>query len=94
MAKIEKECTECGGKEFRLTIDTWMKRTFKFVEDAAGLYMCGDCGAKYLACEKCGTLMTRVHPALETWEVISKCPNPDCDYEDSRVKAWDGVSAR
>jgi hypothetical protein len=54
--------------------------------------MCDGCGAKYLVCKQCGSLFTRVHPALEAWEVNQKCPA--CGYEDPEVKAWDGVSAR
>ncbi|MFW9952868.1 MAG: hypothetical protein ACFFKA_22330 [Candidatus Thorarchaeota archaeon] len=54
--------------------------------------MCDGCGAKYLICGKCGSLFTRVHPALEAWEVNQKCAV--CGYEDPEVKAWDGVSAR
>ncbi len=54
--------------------------------------MCDGCGAKYLICGQCGSLFTRVHPALEAWEVTQKCAV--CGYEDPEVKAWDGVSAR
>ena len=54
--------------------------------------MCDGCGAKFLVCKGCGGLFTRVHPALEAWEVNQKCPS--CGYEDLEVKAWDGVSAR
>ncbi len=54
--------------------------------------MCDGCGAKYLICHQCGSLFTRVHPALEPWEVNQKCSV--CGYEDPEVKAWDGVSAR
>ncbi len=89
---VEKKCLVCGGTDFRTVTDEWMKRTFKFVEAAGTLQMCTACGAKHLACSKCGALMTRVHPALESWEVDSKCPN--CGYEDPEIKAWDGVSAR
>ena len=68
-----------------------MKRTFRFVENGT-LEMCDGCGAKFLVCKSCGGLFTRVHPALEAWEVNQKCPS--CGYEDPEVKAWDGVSAR
>jgi len=71
--------------------DEWMKRTFRFVEDGQ-LKMCNGCGAKYLVCKGCGGLFTRVHPALENWEVNQSCPK--CGYVDEAVKAWDGVSAR
>jgi len=54
--------------------------------------MCDKCGSKFLVCKNCGGLFTRVHPALEAWEVNQKCPS--CGYEDPEVKAWDGVSAR
>ena len=54
--------------------------------------MCENCGAKFLLCQECGGLFTRVHPALEQWEVNQKCPS--CGFEDPNVKAWDGVSAR
>ncbi len=54
--------------------------------------MCDGCGAKFLVCEKCGGLYTRVHPALEAWEVNQQCPS--CGHVDPEVKAWDGVSAR
>jgi hypothetical protein len=90
---LEKVCTICGGKSFRAVIDSWMKRTFLFVEKGQ-LNMCESCGAKFLVCPKCNTLMGRVHPALESFELSPKCPNPDCDYEDPAIKAWDGVSAR
>ncbi len=90
---VEKECIVCKGKDFRIVQDEWMKRTFSFVENGT-LYMCDGCGAKFLACPQCGSLMTRVHPALEPWEVVSKCPNPDCGFEDPKIKAWDGVSSR
>jgi hypothetical protein len=54
--------------------------------------MCDKCGCKFLVCKDCGGLFTRIHPALEAWEVNQKCPS--CGYEDPEVKAWDGVSAR
>ncbi len=87
----EKSCTQCGGKSFRIVNDEWMKRTFRFVENGT-LEMCDKCGCKFLVCKSCGGLFTRVHPALEAWEVNQKCPS--CGYEDPEVKAWDGVSAR
>ncbi len=86
-----KRCLQCGGESFRLTRDDWMSRTFRFVEHGQ-LKMCDGCGAKYLVCGKCGSLFTRVHPALEAWEVNQKCAV--CGYEDPEVKAWDGVSVR
>ena len=86
-----KRCIQCGGETFRLVNDEWMKRTFRFVEKGQ-LKMCDGCGAKYLVCGQCGSLFTRVHPALEAWEVTQKCAV--CGYEDPEVKAWDGVSAR
>jgi len=86
-----KRCIQCGGDKFRLVNDDWMSRTFRFVEHGQ-LKMCDGCGAKYLVCSKCGSLFTRVHPALEAWEVNQKCVV--CGYEDPEVKAWDGVSAR
>lgn len=88
---VDKVCSVCGGKNFRAVSDEWMKRTFLFVEKGQ-LNMCDGCGAKFLVCPKCSALMGRVHPALESWELSSKCPN--CDYEDPNIKAWDGVSAR
>jgi Zn finger protein HypA/HybF involved in hydrogenase expression len=86
-----KHCSECGGEDFSIVQDEWMKRTFKFVETGQ-LKMCGSCGAKFLVCKECGNLYTRVHPALEAWEVSTKCPS--CGFVDPDVKAWDGVSAR
>ena len=84
-------CIVCGCEGFRIVNDEWMKRTFRFVENGQ-LKMCNDCGAKYLVCKSCQGLFTRVHPALEAWEVNQKCPK--CGAEDPDVKAWDGVSAR
>jgi len=91
MEEDGKHCIQCGGENFRLVHDEWMSRTFRFVENGQ-LKMCNGCGAKYLVCKQCGSLFTRVHPALEAWEVNQKCPA--CGYEDPEVKAWDGVSAR
>ena len=54
--------------------------------------MCSGCGAKYLICKNCGGHYTRVHPALEAWEVPPACPS--CGHVDKEVKAWDGVSSR
>ncbi|MHA1897600.1 MAG: hypothetical protein ACTSU2_09425 [Promethearchaeota archaeon] len=88
---VENKCMVCGGTQFRMVVDAWMKRTFSFVEKAQYLAMCENCGAKYYVCPKCGAFVTRVHPALEPWEVSSKCPN--CGYENPDIKAWDGVSA-
>ncbi|MHA1744385.1 MAG: hypothetical protein ACTSWW_00205 [Promethearchaeota archaeon] len=87
----EKKCIVCKGTAFRQVTDEWMKRTFRFVEKGT-LTMCDGCGAKYLVCPKCGGLLTRVHPALEKWEVEDTCAS--CGYVDSDIKAWDGVSAR
>ena len=87
----EKVCKVCGKTSFRIVNDEWMKRTFRFVEKGT-LNMCDGCGAKYLVCPKCGALMTRVHPALEPWEVEATCSG--CGYVDAEIKAWDGVSAR
>ncbi|MFX1316481.1 MAG: hypothetical protein ACFE9T_11495 [Promethearchaeota archaeon] len=86
-----KSCIVCGGSSFRIVNDEWMKRTFRFVE-VGQLKMCDGCGAKFLVCKQCGGLFTRVHPALEQWEVNQRCPA--CGAEDPDVKAWDGVSAR
>ncbi|TXT67559.1 MAG: hypothetical protein BAJALOKI1v1_60008 [Promethearchaeota archaeon] len=85
-----KSCSECGGTTFRLVHDEWMKRIFSWIKDQ--LKMCESCGAKFLVCENCGNLYTRVHPALEQWEVSEECPS--CGHVDPDVKAWDGVSAR
>jgi hypothetical protein len=91
MSTIEKVCFACGGKgPFRIVQDEWMKRTFRFVEKGQ-LNMCQKCGAKHLVCPKCGGFVTRVHPALEKWEVQSKCPS--CGYDNPDIKAWDGTSA-
>ncbi len=84
-------CIVCNGDAFSMAHDEWMRRTFKFVEDGQ-LKMCAGCGAKYLVCGGCGGLYTRIHPALESWEINLACPK--CGYEDVNVKAWDGVSAR
>ena len=86
-----KHCQQCGSESFRLVHDEWMARAFQFVEKGQ-LKMCDSCGAKYLICQQCGSLFTRVHPALESWEVNQKCAV--CGYEDPEVKAWDGVSSR
>ncbi len=92
MAEFDgKHCIQCSGETFRLVNDDWMSRTFRFVEHGQ-LKMCDGCGAKYLVCSQCGSLFTRVHPALEAWEVNQKCTV--CGYENPEVKAWDGVSAR
>ncbi|MHA1340927.1 MAG: hypothetical protein ACTSRZ_13305 [Promethearchaeota archaeon] len=85
----QKVCKVCGGTEFRTVVDSWMKRTFSFVEKGT-LSMCEKCGAKYLVCPKCGALMTHVHPALEAWEVQDTCSK--CGYKDPEIRAWDGVS--
>ena len=87
----EKTCSECGGKSFRIVNDEWMKRTFRFVENGT-LEMCDSCGGKFLICKECDGHYTRVHPALEAWEVSKQCPS--CGFIDPDVKAWDGVSAR
>ena len=87
----EKKCSICDGTNFRIVSDEWMKRTFRFVEKGV-LNMCDGCGAKFLVCPSCGSLLTRVHPALEKWEVSDTCAS--CGYVDSDIKAWDGVSAR
>ncbi len=87
----EKKCAVCNGTVFRVAHDEWMRRTFRFVEKGT-LEMCEGCGAKYLVCKNCGGHYTRVHPALEPWEVPKSCPS--CGAVDEEVKAWDGVSAR
>ncbi len=84
-----KKCTSCGGTVFRIVTDEWMKRTFRFVEKGT-LNMCTKCGNKYLVCPSCGALVTRVHPALEKWEVNSKCEN--CGFDNPDIKVWDGTS--
>jgi hypothetical protein len=65
---LQKKCQNCGNTNFRNVTDEWMKRAFRFVEKGT-LNMCEGCGSKYLVCPQCGSLMTRVHPALEQWEV-------------------------
>ena len=87
---LENKCHVCGKKEFRIVVDAWMKRTFSFVEKGT-LKMCEGCGAKHYVCPKCGYLVTRVHPALEAWEVDKICKN--CGFENPDIKAWDGTSA-
>ncbi|MFX0099935.1 MAG: hypothetical protein ACFFCS_10150 [Candidatus Hodarchaeota archaeon] len=88
---VKHECKECGGTDFRTVVDAWMKRTFSFVESAGGrLQMCNGCGAKYYQCPSCGALVTRVHPALEAWEVDKVCPS--CGFENPDIVAWDGTS--
>ncbi|HME51189.1 MAG TPA: hypothetical protein VKM55_03150 [Candidatus Lokiarchaeia archaeon] len=86
---VDKVCSECGGTSFRNVVDAWMKRTFSFVEKGT-LMMCENCGAKFLQCPKCGALVTRVHPALEAWEVSSECSN--CGFVNPDIRAWDGTS--
>ena len=91
MPAVERKCVVCGKSDFRLVVDAWMKRTFSFVEKAQNLLMCEACGAKHYTCPKCGAIVTRVHPALEAWEVDSKCAN--CGFDNPDVTAWDGTSA-
>ena len=88
---LEKKCLVCQGTEFRSVVDAWMKRTFSFVEKAQSLLMCEGCGAKFYTCPKCGFIVTRVHPALEAWEVDSTCKN--CGFANPDVVAWDGTTA-
>ncbi len=88
---MENKCIVCQGTNFSAVVDAWMKRTFSFVEKAGHLKMCAKCGAKYYECPKCGFLVTRVHPALEPWEVEKRCAK--CGYENPDIVAWDGTSA-
>ncbi len=88
---MENKCIVCKGTNFSAVVDAWMKRTFSFVEKAGHLKMCAKCGAKYYECPKCGFLVTRVHPALEPWEVEKKCAK--CGFVNPDIVAWDGTSA-
>ncbi len=87
----ENKCIVCGGTNFSAVVDAWMKRTFSFVEKAGHLKMCAKCGAKYYECPKCGFLVTRVHPALEAWEVEKTCAK--CGFVNPDIVAWDGTTA-
>ena len=86
----DKVCKVCNGTAFRHVVDGWMSRTFSFVEKGT-LNMCDGCGAKFLICPKCSSLMTRIHPALEAWEVDDTCAG--CGYKDPNIVAWDGEGA-
>ncbi|MBN1802115.1 MAG: hypothetical protein JW891_11445 [Candidatus Lokiarchaeota archaeon] len=78
-------CVECGGSEFRLVNDSILKRKFPFVR-GDNLKMCEKCGAKYITCDKCGNLFTRVHLSTDLWGVTDTCPS--CNALNEEIKAW------
>ncbi len=80
-----KNCVECGGSEFRLVNDSILKRKFPFVR-GDNLKMCNNCGAKYITCDKCGNLFSRVHLSTDVWGVTDMCPS--CKAVNEEIKAW------
>lgn len=81
----EPVCDECGGKTFRVVNDSILKRQYPFVANSI-LKMCDKCGAKYVVCKKCGSLLTRVHLSLDVYGVRDTCP--ECKTKDPLIEEW------
>ena len=67
-------CVECGGENFRIANDSILKRKLPFVRDN-NLMLCQDCGAKFVKCDSCGKLFTRVHLDNTISGVTESCAN-------------------
>lgn len=80
-----KECAECGGSTFRLVNDSILKRKLPFVR-GDNLKMCDDCGAKYVTCDNCGGLFTRVHLSTDVYGVNDTCPS--CNTKNDEIAQW------
>ena len=80
-----KECAECGGTNYRNMNDSILKRKFPFVRND-NLMMCDDCGAKYITCDKCGDIFTRVHLSADVYGVSDSCPS--CNTKNDLITQW------
>ncbi|MFX1276791.1 MAG: hypothetical protein ACFFBP_00180 [Promethearchaeota archaeon] len=78
-------CVECGGLEFQLVNDSILKRKYPFVR-GDNLKLCVNCGAKYITCDNCGNLFTRVHLSHQVPGVTDKCEN--CNTTNDQVSQW------
>ncbi len=78
-------CVECGGENFRLTNDSILKRKLPFVR-ADNLKLCDDCGAKYITCDSCGKLFTRVHLDHTVSGVTENCAS--CKATNDEISRW------
>lgn len=78
-------CDECGGKTFKEVNDSILKRQYSFVSNLI-LKMCDKCGAKYVICSKCGSLLTRIHLSLDVYGVRDTCP--ECKTKDHLIENW------
>ena len=79
------ECAECGGANFRLVNDSILKRKFPFVR-SDNLKMCEACGAKYITCDNCDTLFSRVHLSADVYGVNETCPR--CNSKNKSISQW------
>ena len=80
-----KHCIECNGTEFQLVNDSILKRKYPFVR-GDNLKLCVECGAKYITCDNCGALFTRVHLSNQVPGITDKCPN--CKTKLEQVSQW------
>ncbi len=78
-------CVECGRDEFQLVNDSILKRKYPFVRED-NLKLCINCGAKYIICDNCGNLFTRVHLSHEVPGVIDICMT--CNATNNKVSQW------
>jgi hypothetical protein len=78
-------CDECGGTDFHTANDSILQRLYPFIQKG-GLRMCAKCGAKYVVCAKCGSLLTRVHLSLDVYGVRDTCPS--CGQKNVEVAKW------
>lgn len=81
------ECENCGNRdsnylevESSILIDRYSFITKK------NLVECSKCGARYITCSNCGSILNRVHLALDVFQIKVKCPN--CGSKNKELSKW------
>ena len=82
---MDYECEQCGGTSFRPANDSILSRQYPFVT-SGNLRMCNDCGAKYVICDDCKALLTRVHLSIDVDGVRDECLK--CGKKNPDISKW------
>ena len=89
MIKLSKksECEICGevNSNFIKVESSILIDRYSFITQK-NLVECSKCGARYVKCSNCGSILNRVHLALDVFQIKVKCSK--CGTENKELSEW------
>ncbi|MHA1719005.1 MAG: hypothetical protein ACTSWX_01640 [Promethearchaeota archaeon] len=82
---IESKCDVCGNSDFFKVGSSILINHYSFIT-SKNLVECSNCGAKYIICLNCGSILNKVHLALDVFKIKNKCLN--CMIENVEISNW------